>query len=236
MTVTLQTDTTTSDSPDQRNEFKSSASTIHSLHSIFRRMNMFPRQDSFKYPDSTSPQVNEMMMQMCSNSQSSAGESNRTPALTDESASLASSETSGFTDNKNQKPSFRTSLLINAKLRALGRSTFRSPSNPLFRASIFSVVDRKSEPDVPISNSIHYHSYAPISETNNISNDRLQWIKSSPKMPVDIYVKQQNTRPHSRLSFFSAINWHRQNSLKNLNSNIGALNIRAHEIRSIQPG
>lgn len=241
MTVTVEPTpiTANSDPAGQRNDLKASGSTIQSLNSIFRRMNMFPRQDSFKYPDSTSPQVDEMMLQMCGASQYSA-EHNRTPALTDESsASLASSDASGSAEQRDPTPksNFRTSLLISTKLRSISRSTFRSPSNPFFRASIFSVMECKDpKPEVSTSPSIHYHSYAPISEINNLSSERLQWIKSSPKQPVDIYVRQQSTRPQSRLSFFSATNWHGYRSLKVLNNDIGALNVRAHDIQAQQKG
>lgn len=252
MSISLQTTPMTTNeasSTTQHNELKSSASTIQSLNSIFRRMNMFPRQDSFKYPDSTSPHVDELMLQMCSGgSHSSTGEHNRTPELSDESsASLASSDDSTFIEQRQQEQSLknvRASLLINTKLRSFSRGTFRSPSNPFYRTSFFSPKEPTSSSDsdssivaTPTSShSIHYHSFAPINEIQNISTERLQWIKSTPNQPVDIYVKQQNTRPESRLSFFSSTNWYNRHSLKLFNNQIGVLNPKAHEIYSAQHG
>ncbi|CAO3687953.1 unnamed protein product [Umbelopsis ramanniana] len=189
------------------------------------------------------------MLQMCSGgSQSSTGEHNRTPDLSDESsASLASSDDSTFTEQKQQDQplkNVRASLLINTKLRSFSRTTFRSPSNPFYRTSFFSPKEPTSSSDsdssivaTPTSsNSIHYHSFAPINEIQNISSERLHWIKSTPTQPVDIYVKQQNTRPESRLSFFSSTNWYNRHSLKLFNNQIGVLNPKAHEIYSAQHG
>ncbi|KAI9279901.1 hypothetical protein BC943DRAFT_383369 [Umbelopsis sp. AD052] len=250
MSIALQnTPIDESNSTAQRSELKSSASTIQSLNSIFRRMNMFPRQDSFKYPDSTSPHVDELMLQMCSgSSHSSTGEHTQTPELSDESsASLASSDDSTFAEQKHhQEPpkNARASLLINTKLRSLSRTAFRSPSNPFYRTSFFSPKEPTSSSDsdssivaTPTSsNSIHYHSFAPINEIQNLSSERLMWIKSTPTQPVDIYVKQQNTRPESRLSFFSSTNWYNRHSLKLFNNQVGVLNPKAHEIYSAQHG
>jgi hypothetical protein len=252
MSIALQTVSVNADESNksaQRRELKSSTSTMQSLNSIFRRMNMFPRQDSFKYPDSTSPHVDEMMLQMCSGgSQSSAGEHNGTPELTDESsASLASSDNSTFTEQKHQQApakNNRASLLINTKLRTLSRASFRSPSNPFYRTSLFSPKEPTSSSDsgssiiaTPTSsNSIHYHSFTPINEIQNLSNERLHWIKSTPKQPVDIYIQQQSTRPESRLNIFWATNWYNRHSLKLFNNQVGILNPKAHEIYSAQHG
>ncbi|CAM0135061.1 unnamed protein product [Umbelopsis sp. WA50703] len=205
-------------------------------------MNMFPRQDTFKYPDSTSPQVDEMMLQMCGRSDTSEADKRvATPDLTDASeASLASSNLSTFADDKqyearpSRKFNSRTSLLINTKLRSMTRTAFRSPSSAMFnKASLFSLLEKKdtisnkeplSAPDS--SNAIHYHSFSPINELNNFSCDRLQWIKNSPVQNVDVYVRQQAMRPEPRLSFLSSGSRRNQNVLKVPAKDLNGLNVK----------
>jgi hypothetical protein len=244
MTVALETGTNMNEStsPGSKVDPKSSSVTMQSINSIFRRMNMFPRQDTFKYPDSTSPQVDEMMLQMCGRSDTSEADKRvATPDLTDASeASLASSNLSTFADDKqyearpSRKFNSRTSLLINTKLRSMTRTAFRSPSSAMFnKASLFSLLEKKdtisnkeplSAPDS--SNAIHYHSFSPINELNNFSCDRLQWIKNSPVQNVDVYVRQQAMRPEPRLSFLSSGSRRNQNVLKVPAKDLNGLNVK----------
>lgn len=249
MTAALETGPTMTDSasPGSKVDPKMTAVSMQSINSIFRRMNMFPRQDTFKYPDSTSPQVDELMLQMCGRSDSSDSDKRvATPDLTDESeASLASSNLSTFAaedkqyeERQSRKFNSRTSLLINTKLRSMTRSAFRSPSSAMFnKASLFSLLERRdskaskdplSAPVAP-SNGIHYHSFSPINELNNLSCDRLQWIKNSPVQNVDVYVRQQAMRPEPRLSFLSSGSRRNQNVLKVPAKNSNGLNVKARD-------